>query len=324
MNRISSKQWKIPPYKIGIRISRRLGMWSPPTMAPDPMRGAEAGRSAARMRWPIILGLGYFGFVVTLAVGLLTEEIVAYGVFSGVGLLAIYLAFPQDWRRKNFSSQLRFERVSLDTALFSLSQIAESRDRELAGHSERVAKNAVEIGKEMGLHQEDLEKLWWAGLLHDVGKIGLAESILQKPGTLTEAERQEVRKHPEYGAQIVAPFCRGLPEIPDAIRFHHERWDGLGYPDGLVSTDIPLFARVLAVADVFEALTSHRSYRDALTAEQASIYILNQSGTHFDPAVVRAFDTSFRLDSLLVAVPEPMSTNPRLSPNAPPIVSRTG
>lgn len=254
----------------------------------------------ARLGIPELIGVLAIIGIVAVAATVLGDRLLPFGVLAIAGLVGIFALDVRD-RRRQLDSPLSLVPVSLNSALHSLALIAESRDRELSGHSERVAKNAVAIGREMGVDKSQLEELWWAGLLHDVGKIGLPESILQKPGPLSEAEKNEVRKHPEYGAEIVSPFCVGHPSITDGIRFHHERWDGLGYPSGLGKNQIPLFARIVAVADVFEALTSQRPYRAALTLEQAAIYIRRESGAHFAPDVVRAFDTLYRSDALLVA-----------------------
>lgn len=191
-------------------------------------------------------------------------------------------------------SVLEAKSVSVPSALLSLVQISEARDKELAGHSMRVAQNAVSIARELNLKEVQLEEAWWAGLLHDVGKMGVAESILNKAGALTEHEMVEVRRHPSYGADIAAPFCGGNTAIPDAIRHHHERWDGHGYPSGLSGSQIPILARILAVADVFEALTSDRPYRKALSLHQAAHYIDRESGYHFDPLVVQAFSRLYK------------------------------
>lgn len=238
-------------------------------------------------------------FVVIAAVALQDGAITC--AFLAVGrFLGIRQGLGQE-KRQAVTSRLGEELIPLESALHSLAVITESRDRELGGHSERVAENSVTLGRECGLGDSQLEELWWAGLLHDVGKIGLAESILHKAGPLTDSERREVRKHPEFGAEIVFPFAKGFPAITDAIRYHHERWDGLGYPAGLTGEEIPLYARIVAIADVFEALTSSRPYRTALTAEQARTYVARESGTHFDPSMVRVFDVVYRSNGLHIA-----------------------
>jgi HD-GYP domain-containing protein (c-di-GMP phosphodiesterase class II) len=171
----------------------------------------------------------------------------------------------------------------------ALSHAIEARDTFTSGHSTRVSEVAISIGKAMKLPEEDLEKLEWAGILHDVGKIGVPDAVLMKPGFLTEAERQLIQEHPDMGAGIVNPIKMLASEVP-IIRCHHERYDGKGYPEGLSGEEIPLLSRVMAVADSFDAMTSQRPYRMVpLTIEQAVAEIRKQAGAQFDPAVVEAF-----------------------------------
>lgn len=259
---------------------------------------AKSGGTSARHIWFLAI-LSVFMLMAALA---LQDSAVTFGFLALGRLLGVRQGLRQE-RMQAGTSRLSEERISLESALRSLAEISESRDRELAGHSERVAANAVSLGRELGLGNDQLEELWWAGLLHDVGKIGLAESILHKAGPLSEAERREVRRHPEYGAEIVLPFARGLPAITDAIRHHHERWDGKGYPSGLAGSEIPLYARIVAIADVFEALTSSRPYRTALSAKQAHVYVSREASMHFDPTLVRAFDVVYRSNGLYIAEP---------------------
>lgn len=157
-------------------------------------------------------------------------------------------------------------------------------------HSERVSSCGVRLAEALGVEDEErLEQIRLAGLLHDIGKIGVSDRILNKGGDLTDEERREVRQHPEFGEDILgrirtARFRQLLP----GIRHHHERWDGSGYPDGLAGDEIPPSARVIAVADVLDALTSDRSYREALDLDRAVSVIEEGAGTHFDPEVARA------------------------------------
>jgi len=158
----------------------------------------------------------------------------------------------------------------------------EIRDPYTAGHSYRVTLTALRIGEAMGLSREQLRALAQGGLVHDVGKIRVPDHILNKPGPLTPEERRIIEEHPITGYEM----CSRLGFMPDelaVIRHHHERWDGTGYPDGLKGEEIPLLARILAVADVYDALTSRRAYREPWTHEQAREYVLAGAGTQFDP-----------------------------------------
>jgi putative nucleotidyltransferase with HDIG domain len=170
----------------------------------------------------------------------------------------------------------------------ALSNAVEARDAYTGKHAERVARYAIAIGRELGLPRPDAPEIEFGFLLHDIGKLAVPDSILFKPGPLTEDERALMARHTIVGAEIMRDI-EFLAEASKVVRSHHERWDGDGYPDGLAGEEIPLTARVFAVADVFDALTTDRPYRGALSFEQAHGMILEESGRHFDPAVVAAF-----------------------------------
>jgi len=172
--------------------------------------------------------------------------------------------------------------------------LVENRDEQTFGHCDRVGHNAVAIGRRLGLDVHALGPLYWSALLHDLGKIGVPEAILRKPGPLTADEFEEVKKHCRLGHTVLLRASKDFSQIADGLLRHHERWDGTGYPDGLAGEEIPLFGRIVAVADVFEALTSHRPYRDPLPTEEALAILRRDRGTHFDPAVVDAFMTAYR------------------------------
>lgn len=178
--------------------------------------------------------------------------------------------------------------ASYDQTLNALISALDARDRETEGHSARVGRIARLLGEEMGLTAQQLKALERGALLHDIGKIGISDTILHKAGPLNAQEWEIMRTHPEIGARIVeqVPF---LSETLEIIRFHQERWDGSGYPLGLVGRDIPLLARIFAVADAFDALISDRPYRQGITETHALEYICSQSGILFDPQVVEAF-----------------------------------
>ncbi len=171
----------------------------------------------------------------------------------------------------------------------SLAQAVDARDRFTSGHSQRVMQIAVDIGREMRLSAAEMEALEWGGLLHDVGKIGVPDDILLKQDRLSRDERMKMNAHPVIGANIIAPVTKLAPELP-IIRHHHEWYNGSGYPDRLIGDEIPKLARVLHVADAFEAMTAQRPYRmKPLTYEQAVSELRKFAGVQFDPIVVDSF-----------------------------------
>jgi putative nucleotidyltransferase with HDIG domain len=177
--------------------------------------------------------------------------------------------------------------ITYDQTLTSLMSALDARDRETEGHSMRVSRLTCLLAEEIGLNSQQIKALERGALLHDIGKIGISDTILHKPGKLTEDEWKVMRIHPDIGARIV----EGIPFLQDSlpvIRYHHERWDGSGYPVGLKKEDIPIQARIFAIADVFDALTSKRSYRNKSSAEEAVQYIKEQSDILFDPFIVEA------------------------------------
>lgn len=176
-----------------------------------------------------------------------------------------------------------------DRVLASLANTVEIRDHHTQGHCRRVARNAVVVGRALGLSRGALRILHWAATLHDLGKIAVPEYILLKTGRLSEEEFAEIRRHPMYGADLLASVSQSYRAIADVVRAHHERWDGLGYPLGLKRDEIPEMARIIAIVDVFEALTSERPYRSPMPELQALQYVKNGAGTQFDPRLVDVF-----------------------------------
>jgi putative nucleotidyltransferase with HDIG domain len=172
----------------------------------------------------------------------------------------------------------------------ALSNAVEARDAYTGKHAERVAAYGVEIARAVGLPRPDAAEIEFGFLLHDVGKVAMPDRILFKPGALTAEERALMTRHPVIGAEIMSGIAF-LSEAAKVVRSHHEWWDGSGYPDGLQGEEIPLVARVFAVADVLDALTTDRPYRPRMTLAEARAMIVDGSGTHFDPAVVAAFDS---------------------------------
>lgn len=171
----------------------------------------------------------------------------------------------------------------------SLISAMEGMVEDIYGHVHRVSGTSVAIGEVLGLDKLDLDKLSTVGVLHDVGKLHVNPEFLTKPTTLDVEELENMRRHPVYGFAMTADLFER--EISEAILFHHEHFDGAGYPHGLAADEIPLMARIVAVADAFDAITSHRSYQPAMPPEYAISEIRTYAGTQFDPLVVEAFLT---------------------------------
>lgn len=168
----------------------------------------------------------------------------------------------------------------------------EARDPYTRGHSERVARFCKAIADELGWDKDEIELIAWGGMLHDVGKIGVPDFILNKPGKLTDDEYNAIKSHPVIGAEIVKEISFLEAAMPYILE-HHERFDGKGYPRGVGGKDISIEGRLLAVADTFDAMTSDRPYRSALKSEDALEEILRNRGTQFDPEIVRAFQRAW-------------------------------
>lgn len=180
----------------------------------------------------------------------------------------------------------------LDT-IFRLSVAAEYKDEDTAAHLERMSRYSETIARRLGLPEDTVEDIRLASPMHDVGKIGIPDAILMKPGRLTEHEFDVMKRHPEIGARILGGSRAPLLQMAEEIALnHHEKFNGQGYPRGLAGEDIPLVGRVVSLADVFDALTSRRCYKPAWSVERALEFVKKQRGQHFDPAVVDAFNDS--------------------------------
>jgi putative nucleotidyltransferase with HDIG domain len=175
------------------------------------------------------------------------------------------------------------EQGYLDT-IRSLAAAVDAKDPYTRGHAQRVAALSVEIGRELGLGRDALQALEYGGILHDIGKIGIPDAILAKRASLTEEEMDLVRAHPVVGAEIVAGV-EFLKDALPAIRHHHERWDGGGYPAGLAGEAIPLVARIVNIVDTWDACTSHRPYQDALPADLVAAILDGLKGAQTDPRI---------------------------------------
>ncbi len=189
---------------------------------------------------------------------------------------------------RQVAMQTRRLRVTYLSAIDSLARMLEARDPYTSGHSLRVRRYALRLADALSLNAKLRRKLSLAARLHDIGKVGIPEGILNKPSQLSDAENAIVREHPVTGERILSPVIR-CRLVLGAIRSHHEHYDGAGYPDGLRGEQIPLLARLLTVADCFDALTSTRAYRDAMPWSDAKHFLRQAAGTQFDPAFVEPF-----------------------------------
>src|SRR5438552_13108250 len=198
----------------------------------------------------------------------------------------------------------RIEELSLER-LQALVHFLEEKDPYTRGHSVRVANYALGIGRELGLAPAALDLISLGAELHDLGKIGVSEAVLHKPGKLSEAEYRHIMEHPVIGARVLAPLMRDAPAALAIVRSHHERLDGKGFPDGLKGEEIPLEVRIVTVADSFDAMTRLRPYRPALSVPKAMVELEDGKGMQFDPGAVQAFLRAFPdAASLPVATPE--------------------
>ena len=208
--------------------------------------------------------------------------------------LIIFLCFAitTDYLRKYFIKQLenqylaecsnaRYRRLSQQTVL-ALAEAVEAKDTYTKGHSQRVAEYTRAIAEKMGYSESQLKDVYFIALMHDIGKIGVPDAVITKTDRLTDAEFVEIKKHPAIGYDILKQITE-LPGISEGARWHHERWDGRGYPDGLAGTRIPEIARIIAVADAYDAMTSNRSYRKSLPQAEVRRQIEENAGTQFDP-----------------------------------------
>jgi hypothetical protein len=187
-------------------------------------------------------------------------------------------------------NQLRELAVTMVKALVNA---IDQKDTYTSGHSNRVARYAVLLGEKLGWQGETLQMLHWSALLHDVGKIGIRDEVLKKPGKLTDEEFEHIKEHPVRSYEVVCETPH-LAKALDGVLFHHERWDGRGYPSGLAGENIPMQARVVQLADIFDALTSTRSYRQAFNWEQALAIMEKESGTATDPTLAPVFIAMMR------------------------------
>lgn len=210
-------------------------------------------------------------------------------VYVEVGIIGILLFFlPLLLARRSFELYTKMRKVYLDT-IRALAAAIDAKDPYTKGHSERVADISVALAQELNLSDRDIESIEYTALLHDIGKIGIADNILGKNSSLTNKEFDKIKEHTVMGAKIIEPVDF-LKNSYKAIYHHHEKYNGKGYPDGIKSEKIPMLARIIAVADAYDAMSSDRPYRKKLSHNKILRELEEQSGKQFDPEVVKAFN----------------------------------
>ncbi|MBU4227152.1 HD domain-containing protein [bacterium] len=208
-------------------------------------------------------------------------------VYVEVGIFGILLFFlPLLLARRSFELYTKMRKMYLET-IRALAAAIDAKDTYTKGHSERVTQTSVALARELNLSEREIENIEYAALLHDIGKIGIADNILGKDSSLTNKEFDKIKEHTVMGAKIIEPID-SLKNSYEAIYHHHERYDGKGYPDGIKEKDIPLSARIIAVADAYDAMGSDRPYRKKLNKDKILKELKDQSGKQFDPKVVKA------------------------------------
>jgi DICT domain-containing protein len=216
---------------------------------------------------------------------------------AGLSAIGGRLVTAMDRQLAREQADSRLLQRSYEATLGALATAAGARDPGIGEHLDRMARRSVAVGRVLGMNPSELETLRQAARLHDVGRVGTREGLLSKPGPLDDEELEEMRRHSVIGARILEGVA-GLRDCVTVVRHHHERWDGGGYPDGLPGEAIPVAARVVAVVDAFDAMTSDRPYRSAMPTEVALARVLEGRGTQFCPRCVEAFEAVLTLESL--------------------------
>ena len=206
----------------------------------------------------------------------------------GVWLIAMLIFCITEIQYKKYKTIHEHDLNMIRESIETFTGFIDAKDPYTNGHSNRVAQYTRLIAEEMGFDGEELDRIYYVALLHDCGKIGVPDNILGKPGRLTDEEFEIIKSHTTHGSEILSHF-KSLPNVNEGARFHHERYDGKGYPEGLKGEDIPLIARMICVADSYDAMNSNRVYRKKLTKEDIINEIEKNKGTQFDPAIADVF-----------------------------------
>ena len=278
---------------------------------------SEGARAAAeRIRSRLETRMGEKGFLVTCSIGIACWRIdgVARGTIIQAADKAVYAAKQAGRNRVCMASEIDTiedihppttdnldDNSAVESIVFALASTVDARDHYTYGHSKAVSKYATELAQAYGYSKDEIRRIRSSALLHDIGKLNLPDSILTKSDTLTDSDWEQIKKHPESALSILK-YVVGLRDCVDAVLYHHERWDGNGYPRGLKEKDIPLDARIMAIADAYDAMTSERAYKKGkMTVEQATQELKRCAGTQFDPELVDIF-VRLRQESLTSAL----------------------
>lgn len=245
------------------------------------------------------IAMGFVGFLVMSMLELVAFYVArfhVFGVFACIGLVLLAVATViQALLDQIYAAKERQDKQTqmIVRTIETIAGAIDAKDEYTGGHSERVGQYAAILARGMAAYydfsEEDILRIHYIGIMHDIGKIGVADTVLNKAGRLTESEFSLMKKHVDIGAQIMEGMDEGMKGLYDGIRYHHERFDGKGYPEGLSDTEIPLVARILCIADCYDAMTSNRVYRKRLSDEEVRAEFIRCSGTQFDPALTEIF-----------------------------------
>jgi HD-GYP domain-containing protein (c-di-GMP phosphodiesterase class II) len=296
---VESRRWVIALVLVGVAGSIGVGAQNTSSVAPVLasygllIAGGILLASGSRERLLHVSALLALGAVLTFSFSAVAAAMVATAL-ALVGLVS----GPKVLNGSRRAARGHIGSPSLHELLKSMAIASEIRDHQTADHCDRVSRNCRLLGVFLGLTEPEITGLEWAARVHDVGKAAIPRRILQKPGPLTSQEMEAVKDHSRLGADMLVAASDQLAHVARVVLHHHENWDGTGYPVGLSGIEIPLEARIIAVVDMYEALTSERPYRAAMTPQDAHDEVVARSGSRFDPDVIVVFDELWRRGQL--------------------------